>query len=87
MLHDHRAVAEAAVIGVPDERWGEACAAFVVLRPGEAATEDELRAHCREQLARFKVPRSVSFVDELPRSALGKVLKDELRISITEVAS
>src|SRR4029453_6285682 len=61
------------------ERWGGAGAAFVVLREGMPATGDELRAHCGERLARFKVPRTVALVDELPRSALGKVLKDELR--------
>ena len=58
VLHAHPAVAEAAVVGVPDERWGEVCAAFVVLRPGATATEDELREHCRARLARFKVPRT-----------------------------
>ena len=87
VLHDHPAVAEAAVVGVPDERWGEVCAAFVVLREGTTATGDELRAHCAERLARFKVPRSVALVGELPRSALGKVLKDELREAATGVAS
>jgi fatty-acyl-CoA synthase len=87
VLHDHPAVAEAAVVGVPDERWGEVCAAFVVLREGTTATGDELRAHCAERLARFKVPRSVAVVGELPRSALGKVLKDELRETATGVAS
>jgi fatty-acyl-CoA synthase len=79
VLHAHPDVVEAAVVGVPDERWGEVCAAFVVLREGAAATGEELRDHCRERLARFKVPRSVTFVEELPRSSLGKVLKDELR--------
>ncbi len=78
VLHDHAAVLEAAVVGVPDERWGEACAAFVVLREGVSATEHELRDHCGERLARFKVPKSFAFVDALPRSSMGKVLKDEL---------
>jgi len=81
VLHDHPAVLEAAVVGVPDERWGEACAAFVVLLPGAVASESDLRAHCRNRLAGFKVPRSVAFVDSLPRSSLGKVLKAELRAS------
>ena len=85
VLHDHPAVLEAAVVGVPDERWGEACAAFVSLREGAAATEDELREHCRARLARYKVPKSFSFVATLPRSSMGKVLKDELRASATGV--
>ena len=76
VLHEHAAVAEAAVVGVPDERWGEACAAFVV-SDGEAS-EDELLAFCRERLAKFKVPRELHFVDELPRNAMGKVVKSEL---------
>ena len=76
VLHEHPAVGEAAVVGVPDERWGEACLAFVVLA-GEA-TEEELIAHCRERLARYKVPREVRFVDSLPRNALDKVAKSEL---------
>jgi fatty-acyl-CoA synthase len=77
VLHDHPAVVEAAVVGVPDERWGEVCAAYVVLRV--PATDDELAAHCRERLARFKVPKSFHVVDELPRNSLGKVVKSELR--------
>ena len=79
VLAEHGAVLEAAVVGVPDERWGEACAAFVVLREGASATEQELRDHCVERLARFKVPKTFAFVDVLPRSSMGKVLKDELR--------
>jgi fatty-acyl-CoA synthase len=86
VLHDHPAVLEAAVVGVPDEQWGEACAAFVVLRDGASATEDELRAHCRERLARFKVPKTVAFRDALPRSSMGKVLKDELDVTAKGVA-
>jgi acyl-CoA synthetase (AMP-forming)/AMP-acid ligase II len=75
-------VLEAAVVGVPDERWGEACAAFVVLRESGSATDEVLLEHCRGRLARFKVPKTVTFVEALPRSSLGKVLKDELRSSI-----
>jgi acyl-CoA synthetase (AMP-forming)/AMP-acid ligase II len=76
VLHQHEAVAEAAVVGVPDERWGEACLAFVVLRG--AATEAELLEHCRARLARYKIPRGVRFVDSLPRNALDKVVKSAL---------
>jgi fatty-acyl-CoA synthase len=76
VLHEHPAVKEAAVVGVPDERWGEACLAFVVLA-GEA-TEEELRDHCRSRLARYKVPKAFRFVDSLPRNALDKVVKSAL---------
>ena len=76
VLHEHPAVTEAAVVGVPDERWGEACVAFVVL-DGDA-TEEELLEHCRGRLARYKVPKAFRFVDALPRNALDKVVKSEL---------
>ncbi len=79
VLYEHDAVLEAAVVGRPDERWGEVPVAFVVLRPGTAATADQLLAHCGEQLARFKVPKDVTFLDALPRNPSGKVLKRELR--------
>ena len=87
VLHEHPAVADAAVVAVPDERWGEVGIAAVVLAEGAVADEDELLEHCAARLARFKVPRGVRFVDELPRSGMGKVLKDELRGVIVREAS
>jgi fatty-acyl-CoA synthase len=78
-IYEHPAVAEAAVIGLPDERWGEVGRAVVVLRQGQRLTDGELLAHCRRRLAAFKVPKSVQFVAELPHNATGKVLKRELR--------
>ncbi len=67
------------MVGRADERWGEVPVAFVVLRPGVAASADELIAHCRDQLARFKVPKDVTLLDALPRNPSGKVLKRDLR--------
>jgi len=78
-LFQHPAVAECAVIGVPDEKWGETIKALVVLRPGHAATEAELIGHCRERLAHFKAPRSVEIRDALARTATGKLQKFKLR--------
>ncbi|NMG45121.1 long-chain-fatty-acid--CoA ligase [Aromatoleum toluvorans] len=78
-LYTHPAVAEVAVIGLPDERWIEAVAAVVALRQGEAATAEELTAHVHARLAPFKVPKRIHFVDEMPRNASGKLLKRELR--------
>jgi fatty-acyl-CoA synthase len=86
VLHAHPAVVEAAVVGVPDERWGEVCAAFVVLRDGTTTSPDALREHCRARLAGFKVPKTFAVVDQRPRSSMGKVLKDDLRASLTEAA-
>ncbi len=75
----HPAVSEAAVIGVPHEKWVETVKAIVVLKPGASATEDEIIEFCKRNLASYKKPTSVEFVDELPKTASGKVLKRELR--------
>jgi fatty-acyl-CoA synthase len=79
VLHEHPAVADAAVIGAPDERWGEVCIAFVVL--DEPVSEEELRQHCFDRLARFKVPKSFHVVDELPRNSMGKIQKSQLKVT------
>jgi fatty-acyl-CoA synthase len=82
VLYEHHAVFEAAVVGRPDDRWGEVPVAFVVLRPNATATSDELVEHCRRQLARFKVPKDIVFLAALPRNPSGKVLKRELRAGV-----
>ncbi|ULE33700.1 AMP-binding protein [Mycobacterium sp. IDR2000157661] len=77
-LASHPAIREVAVIGVPDDEYGQRLRSFVVLRPGATLTDTEVREHVRHRLARFKVPRDVVFVDALPRNATGKVLKRAL---------
>lgn len=78
-LYEHDAVMEAAVVGVPDDKWGEVPKALVILKPGQTVDEQELITFCRNHMAHFKVPKSVEFVTELPKTATGKVQKFALR--------
>jgi fatty-acyl-CoA synthase len=80
-LMSHAAVLEVAMVGVPDEKWGERSKAFVVLRDGQVATEEELVEHVRQKIARYKAPRDVDFVVELPKTSTGKIQKFALRES------
>lgn len=79
VFREHPAVAEAALIGQPDEQWGEVGLIVVVLNKGQSATEEELRAFCGERLARYKIPKRVVFTDALPYSPYGKVMKAKLK--------
>jgi long-chain acyl-CoA synthetase len=79
VLYQHEAVREAAVVGIPDEYRGETVKAYVSLRPGHQATAEELIAFCRQQMAAYKYPRQIEFLDELPKTVSGKLLRRELR--------
>ncbi len=79
VLYGHPAVREAAVVGVPDEYRGETVQAYVSLKPGVAITEEELIKYCKQQMAAYKYPRSIKFIDELPKTTSGKILRRELR--------
>jgi len=79
VLIQHEAVREVAVIGVPDPQWGEAIKAVVARLPGQTATEEELISFCKHNIASYKKPKSIDFVDELPKNNYGKILKRDLR--------
>jgi acyl-CoA synthetase (AMP-forming)/AMP-acid ligase II len=78
-MAQHPSVAANAVIGIPSKEWGEAVHGFVVFKPGQSATEQQLIAHCKSLIAGYKCPRSVAVVEALPISGAGKVLKTKLR--------
>lgn len=79
ILHSHPKIHESAVIGIPDDKWGESVLAMVVLRPGQSLTEEEVIRYCKDNMASYQAPKSVQFIEALPRNPSGKVLKRELR--------
>jgi fatty-acyl-CoA synthase len=87
VLHQLAAIAEAAVIGIPDAQWGEVGMAIVAVKPGQSLTEAEISAHCAANLARFKCPRLIAFVDALPRNATGKIHKPTLRKNFSSASA
>ena len=79
VLYQHPAVNECAVASAPDDRWGERVQAVVVLHPDQAATEQELIEHCKENLAGYKCPKTVEFWEKLPKSPIGKILRKDVK--------
>ena len=86
-LYQHDDVHECAVVGIPDEKYGEALFAAIVPRPGASLTEDGIIEHCRGRIGGYKIPRKMAFVDELPKSAMGKILKTEIRKKYGDIES
>ena len=87
LLLEHPQVAEAVVVGRADERWGEVVVAVIVPQPGATLTRGQLIALCEGRIARFKHPKDVLFVDTMPRTALGKVRKDDVRRLVADAAA
>ena len=79
VLHMHSAVLECAVVGTVSDKWGETVHAIIVLRPGAAATAEELIDHCKLTLARYKCPKAVTFVESMPKTAIGKISKKDAK--------
>jgi len=79
ILFDHPKILEACAVGVPDSYRGETVKVFIVLKDGETMTEQEVIAYCKERMAAYKVPKMVAFIDELPKSAVGKILRRTLK--------
>ena len=79
VLYAHPSILEAAVIGVPDPKWGEAVKAVAILKPGLTATEEEIIQYCKRHMARYKAPKSVDFVPDLPKTGSGKIYKKGLK--------
>jgi len=76
---EHPKISDVAVVGIPDEKWGEVGMAFVVLQEGERMTEDEALRFCEERMAKFKIPKSIKFLKELPQTASQKIMRYKLR--------
>mgnify|MGYP002750890603 CR=1 FL=1 len=79
VIHTHPAVFDVAVIGIPDKKWGEAVKAFIALKPGAKATESEIIDYCKGYIAGYKVPKSIAFVAELPKTGSGKIYKKGIK--------
>ena len=83
-IYKHPAVGECAVVGLPDEKYGEALLAAIVPQPGASVSADELVSHCREHIGGYKIPRQYAFLPEMPKSAMGKILKTDLRKTFSD---
>jgi acyl-CoA synthetase (AMP-forming)/AMP-acid ligase II len=78
VINQHQDVLETCVVGIPDEKWGEKAVAAVILKPGAASTEKEIRDHCKQHLLDWKCPKEILFLSELPRNKMGKIMKEEV---------